>query len=75
MIGSLRDFDLTGRLKHISVPTMILNGEFDSADSNGISPFLKEIADVRQYTFAGCSHMCHVEERDRYMEVVTKFLA
>jgi pimeloyl-ACP methyl ester carboxylesterase len=58
----------------ISVPTLLTNGRYDEAQDSVVVPFFREIPHVKWVTFAESSHMPHWEERERYMEVVGRFL-
>lgn len=77
------EFHITGSLKHwsmisdapkISVPTLLINGRYDEACDSVVAPWFSLIPRVRWVTFAESSHMPHLEERARYMELVGGFL-
>lgn len=73
--GSCKDWHVKDRLHEIDVPTLIVSGRYDEA-----TPALQEvlrdgIAGSEWVLFEGSSHMPHVEERERYMQVVGDFLA
>jgi L-proline amide hydrolase len=75
VIGSIRDWESKGRLDAIEVPTLIVSGRHDEA-----TPALQEtleagIAGSEAVVFEDSSHMPHVEERARYMQVVGDWLA
>lgn len=56
------------------MPTLVINGRYDEATSASVEPFFREIDKVKWYEFAESSHTPHLEERERFMEVVSKFL-
>lgn len=60
--------------QRISVPTLLINGRYDAARDSVVAPWFALIPRVRWVTFAESSHMPHLEERERYMEVVSGFL-
>lgn len=74
VIGSIRDWRSTDRLGRIGVPTLLVSGRHDEA-----TPALQEtlrdgIPDARWTVFENSSHMPHVEERERYLDVVGSWL-
>ena len=75
VIGSIRDWQSKDRLGAIDVPTLIVSGRHDEA-----APALQEtlrdgIRGAGWVLFEDSSHMPHVEERERYMDVVAGWLA
>ncbi|KAK5105857.1 hypothetical protein LTR16_006489 [Cryomyces antarcticus] len=74
VIGSLKSWDITDRLKNIQAPTLLINGYYDEATNLVSEPYFREIPHIKWFTFAESSHMPHWEERDRFMEVVSGFL-
>jgi L-proline amide hydrolase len=75
VIGSIRDWQSKDRLSEIGVPTLLVSGRHDEA-----TPALQEtlrdgIAGAEWVVFEDSSHMPHVEERERYMQVVGDWLA
>ena len=75
VIGSLKTWSMVGRLSTIAVPTLLISGRHDEATPATIQPFADEIPDVRWTVFDESSHMPHVEETERCMQVVGDFLA
>ncbi len=74
VVGTLKGWTIEDRLDCIAVPVLLVSGKYDEATPLTQKPFLEQIADVRQVVFEASSHMPHVEERARYMQVVTAFL-
>ena len=75
VVGSIRDWRSKDRLGEIGVPTLLVSGRHDEA-----TPALQEtlqngIAGSEWVVFEESSHMPHVEERERYMQVVGDWLA
>jgi L-proline amide hydrolase len=75
VVGSIRDWQSKDRLGRITVPTLLVSGRHDEA-----TPALQEtlqngIAGAEWVVFENSSHMPHVEERERYMQVVGDWLA
>lgn len=68
-------WDITSHIhlmKH--VPTLLINGEYDVMADEVCAPFFWGIDKVKWVKFAKSSHVPHWEERERYVEVVGKYL-
>jgi len=74
IIGTLKDWSCLDQIHTINVPTLLTNGADDEAQAVCVEPFFAKIQKVRWVTFANSSHMAFFEERDRYFELVGKFL-
>lgn len=64
-------------LPKINVPTLIYNGEFDTAQYESTLPFFEHIPRVRWITLQGASHMSHLdspEMRAKTLLLVGQFL-
>ena len=73
-IGSLRSWDITDRLGEIDVPTLLVSGRYDEATPLIVLTIHRQIPGSRWELFEESSHMPHVEERERFLEVVEAFL-
>jgi L-proline amide hydrolase len=73
-IGSLRTWDITDRLSEISVPTLLVSGRYDEATPLIVRTIHERIPGARWEIFEESSHMPHVEEPERFLEVVEEFL-
>src|SRR4051812_11943750 len=75
VVGSIRDWQSKDRLGEIGVPTLLVSGRHDEA-----TPALQEtlkagIAGSEWVLFDESSHTPHLEEPERYMQVVGDWLA
>src|SRR5215212_11352176 len=75
VVGSIKDWQSKDRLGEIAVPTLLVSGRHDEA-----TPALQEalrsgIRGSEWVVFEESAHMPHVEERERYMQVVGDWLA
>jgi L-proline amide hydrolase len=75
VIGSIRDWQVKDRLHEIQVPTLLVSGRHDEA-----APWLQEtllagIPGAEWVLFEESSHMPHVEEPERYVDVVGGWLS
>lgn len=72
--GFAQAWTIVGRAKHITVPTLVINGCNEFASGDAIKPFLDEIPDVRLVTIEGTTHSPHFERKEEYMKIVADFL-
>jgi L-proline amide hydrolase len=75
VIGSIRDWQAKDRLGDIDVPTLLVSGRHDEATPALQETLLAGIDGAEWVVFEDSSHMPHVEERERYMQVVGGWLA
>ncbi|OCI97729.1 hypothetical protein A6U86_33860 [Rhizobium sp. AC27/96] len=73
-VGTLKNWSVVDRLHHISVPSLVLAGEFDEATPMAWEPFASLLRDVETHVFGGASHTPHLETPAEYFAVVSKFL-
>jgi L-proline amide hydrolase len=74
VIGTLKTWSIVDRLHQIDVPVLLISGKYDEATPATVQPYMDHIKDVRWEIFEHSSHLPHVEETDRYLEVVARFL-
>lgn len=75
VIGTLQTWDITDRLPEISVPTLLLSGRHDEATPMIVETIHRRIPGSTWVLFEDSSHMPHIEETDRYLQVLGEFLA
>jgi L-proline amide hydrolase len=74
VMGTLKDWDVIGRLREIDVPTLITSGRHDECTSTLVRPLHDGIAGSEWVLFEESSHTPYLEEPERYLEVVRGFL-
>jgi L-proline amide hydrolase len=74
VIGPLKDWDITGRLDEIRIPTLVITGEHDEATPAINETVSSGIRGSESVIYPGGSHMAHVEDPDGYMRVLDGFL-
>lgn len=74
VIGSLRDWGVTDCLADIAAPTLVISGRYDEATPVTLQPFLDLIPDVRWEVFENSSHVPHLEEPERFRQVLEEYL-
>lgn len=72
--GTLTNWDITDRLGEIDVPTLVISGRYDEATPTVVEPIANGIPGAEWVLFENSSHMPHVEEPERYLDVVESFL-
>jgi proline-specific peptidase len=72
--GSLKDWDVVGRLGEIDVPTLITSGRHDECTPALVEPLHAGIAGSEWVLFEESAHMAYLEEPERYLELVGGFL-
>ena len=74
VVGTLKEWNIVDRLGGIDVPTLVMSGRYDEATPAIMDVVQNGIAGSERVTFEESSHMCHVEETARCLEVVADFL-
>jgi proline-specific peptidase len=72
--GTLKDWDITNRLGEIRAPTLVIGGRYDEATPPLTESLHRGIPGSEWVIFENSAHMPHLEETERYMQVLTKFL-
>jgi L-proline amide hydrolase len=73
--GTLAPWSVIDRLGDVTVPTLVVAGEFDEATPETWAPFVERIPDVRSLVFAGASHCTHLEQPTEFRDEIAAFLA
>ena len=71
--GTLKDWDITGRLGDIRVPALVLCGRDDEATPTLAETIQRGIPDSELVIFEHSAHFPHIEEPERYFEVLNQF--
>jgi len=72
--GTLRDWSVVDRLGEIDVPTLILSGRYDESTPLINETINRGIKGSKWVVFENSSHMPHLEEPEKYLEVVEAFM-
>jgi proline-specific peptidase len=73
--GTLRNWDITGQLHKINVPTLVTSGRYDEATPRIARTVHEGIRGSEWVLFEHSSHMAHVEEAEAYLGVVAGFIS
>jgi proline-specific peptidase len=74
IIGNIRYWDLTDRLRSISVPTLVTCGKHDEVSPRQARSIQQQIRGARLVVFPRSSHLPFWEERHEFMNVMRGFL-
>jgi L-proline amide hydrolase len=73
--GTLRGWDITPRLGEVHVPVLVISGEHDEATPAVVRPLADALPDALWELLEGASHGPHLEQPERFLELVENFLA
>jgi proline iminopeptidase len=72
--GNLKDYDRTGRLHEITVPTLFTCGRYDESTPGATAWYQSLLPGSEIVVFEHSAHVAHLEETERYLQVVRDFL-
>jgi proline iminopeptidase len=72
--GILKNWDVTGHLGEIRIPTLVLCGRDDEATPVLAETIHREIPDSELVIFEHSAHFPHIEETGRYVQVLDQFI-
>jgi proline-specific peptidase len=72
--GTLREWSVLDRLGEITNPTLVLGGRFDEATPTITQTTHRGIHGSEWVIFENSAHLPHLEETERYLEVLQEFL-
>lgn len=75
VVGTLKTWDIIDRLPEINAPTLVTSGKYDEATPLIAGTVYYGIPGARWVPFDNSAHMAHVEEAERYMQVIGAWLA
>jgi proline iminopeptidase len=74
MTGNLKDYDRSGRLAEIDLPTLFTCGRYDEATPEATAWYASLVPGAQLAIFDNSSHMAHIEEEAAYLACVGAFL-
>ena len=72
--GNLADYDRTGSLYEISVPTLLIVGEYDEATPESAAWYKSLMPNASLVVIKNGSHLAMWEETDAYIKALREFL-
>lgn len=73
--GTLKDFDVSGDLGRIEVPSLVICGEYDEATPAACKDFAAKVPNAEVEIVEDASHTSHLEQREAFMGKLRAFLA
>jgi len=73
--GTLKNWNIANRLNEIQVPTLLLSGRYDEATPEVVETVHRGIKGSEWIILENSSHMPHLEESERYNQVLADFLS
>jgi len=74
VIGTIKDWNIVDRLGEIRAPTLVIGGRYDEATPTITETVHRGIDGSEWVLFEQSSHVPHLEETERYMQVLDDFL-
>jgi 3-oxoadipate enol-lactonase len=71
---AVRDFDARSTVEHIRVPTLVISGTHDAAAPPADGHFIADHISGARYAELNASHICNIEDADRFTAEVLAFL-
>lgn len=75
VVGTLKNWDIVDRLGKIRVPTLVIGGRYDEATPTITETVHRGIPGSEWVIFEDSSHMPHLEETERYIQILDQFLS
>jgi proline-specific peptidase len=75
LTGTLKNWDIINRLGAIHVPTLVIGGRYDEATPKITGTVHRGIPGSEWVIFEKSGHFPHIEETDRYLQVLSQFLS
>ncbi|MEH2311104.1 MAG: proline iminopeptidase-family hydrolase [Nostoc sp.] len=72
--GKIIDWNIQDRLGEIIVPTLLLSGRYDEVTPTYVETVHQGISGSEWVLFENSSHMPHLEETERFLQVLSEFL-
>ncbi len=73
LLGSLKDYDGSQKLKHINVPTLITCGRYDEGTPEASKYYASLLSSSSLSVIENSAHFPHVEQKENYLEVLESF--
>jgi pimeloyl-ACP methyl ester carboxylesterase len=74
LLGSLKHYNAIEKAGNINVRTLLLTGRYDYMTERMMKPWSQAVPAVEWVVLDKSSHMAHLEEPGRYLELLKDFL-
>lgn len=72
--GTIKDYDVTGRLKEITAPTLFTAGEYDEVRPEAVRLYQSLVPGSQLAVIENAAHLTMQDEPERYLQVLREFL-
>ncbi len=72
--GALRHWSIVEEVHKIVAQTLVIVGELEGAQQIASQPFIDNIPRVTSVVVEGAAHMTHLDQPDKFYEIVQTFL-
>jgi proline-specific peptidase len=72
--GTIKDYDVTDRLKEITVPTLFTVGQYDEVRPEAVRLYQSLVAGAALTVIENAAHLTMHDEPERYVQVLREFL-
>jgi pimeloyl-ACP methyl ester carboxylesterase len=72
--GTLKTWDITGRLGEIEVPTLLVGGRHDECTPSHLADMHRRIRGSQLHIIEDASHLCFAEQPAEFATIVNSFL-
>lgn len=72
--GKMEHWSIIDRMHLVQNEVLVIHGAYDFLGGEAVQPLLEGLDKVKGVCFEEASHMVHLEEPERFMEEVEKFL-
>ena len=74
LTGALQGWDVRPRLHELDLPALVIRGRYDLSTESIAATLVRGLPHAREVVFEASSHTPVLEETERYLEVVGRFL-
>lgn len=74
IVGNLKDWDITARLREIKVPTLVTVGRYDEVTPKVAETIHKGITGSKLVVFENSGHLTMWDEKENYLKTLREFL-
>jgi L-proline amide hydrolase len=74
LTGALRGWDVRPRLRELDLPALVIRGRYDLSTESIAATLVHGLPQAREVVFEASSHTPVLEETERYLDVVGRFL-
>ncbi len=74
LLGSLKDYDGSKKLKSVNIPVLVTCGRYDEGTPESSEYYASILSNSTLSVIEDCAHFPHVEQKNEYLKVLNTFL-